>query len=194
MRYFSTMRRVWIGVTFAVGALSLYPTSLGQLSPWLPTVAFALCAIFVLEPLLLTWELRRRGDELQISDDGVLRRLARGDAERVRWSDLREVSIVLTQGVNFSEEYFYVLAGTGTTGVLVGQQLAVRHDLLAHLAKLPGFDHGAMQMALASQVNERVLLWRAKPIEGEAVVLPMRGVPHASARAAAPDISARTLH
>ena len=72
----------------------------------------------------LTWELRRRGEELQITDEGVLRRLARGDSEYVRWSELREVSIVVTQGVNLTEEYFYVLAGTGTSGVLVGQRLA----------------------------------------------------------------------
>ena len=78
---------------------------------------------------------------LQITDEGVLRRLARGDSEYVRWSELREVSIVMTQGVNLSEEYFYVLAGTGTSGVLVGQALATKFDLLSHLSKLPGFDH-----------------------------------------------------
>ncbi len=172
MRLFTTMRRVWIGVTFAVGALSIYPATIGLTSWWWPGVALVLCAVFVLEPLLLTWELRKRGEELQISDVGVLRRLARGDSEYVRWSELREVSIVVTQGVNFSEEYFYVLAGAGSTGVLVGQRLAVRHDLLAHLAKLPGFDHRAIEMAMASPVNQRLLLWQAKPIEGEAVVLP----------------------
>ena len=89
----------------------------------------------------LTWELRKRGEALQITDEGVLRRLARGDSEFVRWSDLREVSIVMTQGVNLTEEYFYVLAGTGTSGVIVGQALATKYDLLSHLAKLPGFDH-----------------------------------------------------
>ena len=86
----------------------------------MPGIAFALFVVFALEPWLLTWELRRRGEELQITDEGVLRRLARGDSEYVRWSELREVSIVVTQGVNLSEEYFFVLAGTGTSGVLVG--------------------------------------------------------------------------
>jgi hypothetical protein len=181
MRFFSTMRRVWIGVTFAVGALSFYPASMGQVSWWLPWGALALCGVFVLEPLLLTWQVRRRGEELQITDGGVLRRLARGDSESVRWSELREVSIVTTQGVNLSDEYFYVLAGTGTSGVLIGQQLALRHDLLAHLAKLPGFDHRAVQMAMASPVNQRFLLWRAQPIDGEAVVLPVAGVRDESA-------------
>jgi hypothetical protein len=176
MRFFSTMRRVWIGATFVVGALSFYPASIGLVSPWLPGVALVLCAIFVIEPLLLTWELRKRGEELQITDVGVLRRLARGDSESVRWSELREVSIVTTQGVNLSEEYFYVLAGAGSAGVLIGQRLAVQHDLLAHLIKLPGFDHRAIEMAMASPVNQRFLLWRARPIEGEAVVLPLEAV------------------
>ena len=69
-------------------------------------IALFVFAIFLLEPWFLTWELRKRGEALQITDEGVLRRLARGDSEFVRWSELREVSIVLTQGVNLSEDYF----------------------------------------------------------------------------------------
>ena len=106
--------------------LSFYPAWVGRTSWWLPGIAFALFLVFVLEPWLLTWELRRRGEELQITDEGVLRRLARGDSEYVRWGDLREVSIVMTQGVNLTEEYFFVLAGAGTSGVLVGQELATQ--------------------------------------------------------------------
>ena len=130
--------------------------------------------MFALEPWLLTWQLRRRGEELQITDEGVLRRLARGDSEYVRWSDLREVSIVVTQGVNLTEEYFFVLAGTGTSGVLVGQRLAAQHDLVAHLNKLPGFDHRNIAAAMASPVNQRFTLWRAPPLEGEASVIDSR--------------------
>ena len=125
-----SMRKVWIGISLAVAVLSFYPAWVGRTSWWLPGIAFALFLVFVLEPWLLTWELRRRGEELQITDEGVLRRLARGDSEYVRWVDLREVSIVVTQGVNLTEEYFFVLAGTGTSGVLVGQRLATRHDLV----------------------------------------------------------------
>src|SRR6185503_14234570 len=99
------------------------------------------------------------------------RKLARGDSEYVRWSELREVSIVVTQGVNLSEEYFFLLAGTGTSGVLVGQQLATKHDLLSHLGKLPGFDHRAIATAMASTVNQRFVLWRSRPLEGDAVVI-----------------------
>jgi hypothetical protein len=171
------MRKVWMGASLAVAVLSFYPAWIGLTSWLMPGIAFGVFAAFALEPWLLTWELRLRGEELQISDEGVLRRLARGDHEYVRWRELREVSIVVTQGVNLSEEYFFVLAGTGAAGVLVGQRLAIRHDLIAHLAKLPGFDHRHIETAMASPVNQRFTLWRAAPLEGEAVVLPLERMP-----------------
>jgi len=171
MRGRNSMRRVWMGVTLSVAVLSAYPAWTGLTSAWMPGIAFTLFLLLALEPWFLTWQLRRRGEELQITDQGVLRRLARGDTEYVRWSELREVSIVITQGVNLTEEYFYVLAGSGTSGVLVGQRLATEHDLVAHLNKLPGFDHRGIATAMSSPVNQRFTLWRAAPLEGEASVL-----------------------
>jgi hypothetical protein len=166
------MRRIWIGAALAVFVMSFVPAWTGRISWWMPGIALTIGAILLIEPLILTWEVRKRGEELQITDEGVLRKLARGDSEYVRWSELREVSIVVTQGVNLSDEYFYVLAGAGSTGVLVGQALAARHDLVSHLGKLPGFDHRNITSALASPVNQRFIVWRAAPLEGEAVVLP----------------------
>jgi hypothetical protein len=176
----SSMRRVWIGVSLAVALLSLYPAWVGYTSWWMPGIAFAVFAVFALEPLILTWEVRKRGEELQITDEGVLRKLARGDSEYVRWSELREVSIVVTQGMG--DEYCFVLAGTGTSGVLVGQQLAAQHDLLSHLGKLPGFDHRAIAAAMGSSVNQRFVLWRARPLEGDAVVIQLPRVAGEGAR------------
>jgi len=173
MRVFSSMRRVWIGVSLAVALLSLYPAWVGYTSWWMPGIALAVFAIFALEPLVLTWEVRKRGEELQITDEGVLRKLARGDSEYVRWSELREVAIVITHGASLGEEYFFLLAGTGTSGVLIGQRLATQHDLLSHLGKLPGFNHASITTAMASTVNQRFVLWSARPLEGEAVVIQM---------------------
>jgi len=165
-----SMRRVWIAASLAVALLSFYPAWANITSWWLPGIAFTFFLVFALEPWLLTWELRKRGEDLQITDEGVLRRLARGESEYVRWSDLREISIV-TQGANVSEEYVFVLTGTGNSGVLVGQELATRHDLLSHLNKLPGFDHRSIASAMASPVSQRFTLWRAAPLEGEARVI-----------------------
>jgi hypothetical protein len=170
----NSMRRVWLGISLTIALLTIYPAWSGRTSWLLPSISLAVFVIFLLEPWFLTWELRKRGEALQITDEGVLRRLARGDSEFVRWSELREVSIVMTQGVNLSEDYFYVLAGTGTSGVLVGQVLATRFDLLSHLSKLPGFDHRNIATAMSSPVNQKFTLWRAAPLEGEAVVLPHR--------------------
>lgn len=182
MRKTSSMRRVWIGASLAVALLSLYPAWIGYTSWWMPGIAFGVFAIFALEPLILTWEVRKLGEELQITDEGVLRKLARGDGEYVRWSELREVSLVVTQGANPGEEYFYVLAGTGSSGVLVGQQLATKHDLLSHLGKLPGFDHRGIAAAMSSTVNQRLVLWRSQPLEGDAVVIQMPRVAGESGR------------
>ena len=83
------MRRVWIGVTFAIFALSFFPAWTGRLTWWVPGIALTIAVVLMIEPLILTWELRRRGEELQITDEGVLRRLARGASEYVRWNDLQ---------------------------------------------------------------------------------------------------------
>jgi len=170
----NSMRRVWMGISASVALLSFYPAWIGSTSWWMTGISASVFGIFLLEPWFLTWELRKRGEALQITDEGVLRKLARGDSEFVRWSELREVSLVLTQGANLTEEYFYVLAGAGSSGVLVGQALATKYDLLSHLSKLPGFDHRNITMAMSSPVNQKVLLWRAAPLEGEVVVLPNR--------------------
>ena len=169
----ASMRKVWMGVAFGFAALSFYPAWTGATSWLLPGIAFVVFVVFLAEPWFLTWELRRRGEELQISDDGVLRKLARGDSEYVRWDELREVSLVVAQDANPSPVYFYLLAGAGTNGVLVGPDLAARHDLLSHLAKLPGFDHRGIEQAMSSPVNRRFTLWRAAPLEGEAKVIPI---------------------
>ena len=176
MKLTNSMRHIWMGISLSVALLTAYPAWTGSTSWWMTGIAFFVFAIFLLEPWFLTWELRKRGEALQITDEGVLRRLARGDSEFVRWGELREVSIVLTQGVNLSEDYFYVLAGAGSSGVLVGQALATKYDLLSHLSKLPGFDHGNITTAMASPVNQKITLWRAAPLEGEAVALPSRAL------------------
>ena len=176
-----------MGVSLAVALLAFYPAWTGRTSWWLAGIAMTVFLVFLLEPFLLTWELRKRGGQLQISDEGVLRRLPRGGTEYVSWAELREVSVVVTQGSSVVGDYFYVLAGTGKSGVLVSQEMAAKHDLLAHLAKLPGFDHRASAEALVSPVNQSFVLWRAKPIDGEVTVIPMN-------RLDAPQLPPRTLH
>ncbi len=173
---FSTMRRVWMAVSLSVALLSFHPALVGRTSWWLPGLAITFFLIFLLEPLLLTWELRKSGDQLQITDEGLLRKVARGQNEYVRWDDLREVSLVVTQNAGAPDDYFYVLAGSGKSGVLVGQALAAKHDLLSHLAKLPGFDHRGIAEAMGALGNQRFVLWRAPTIAGHATVIPLNRI------------------
>jgi hypothetical protein len=185
----SSMRRVWMGLSLAVAVLSFYPAWTQRTSWWFFGIATTVFMVFLLEPWLLTWEIRKRNDSLQITDEGVLRRLANGNTEYVRWVDLREVELVTTHGMNVAEDYFYVLAGTGKSGAIIGQHLAAQHDLLSHLAKLPGFDHRGIASAMGATGNQRVLLWRAKPLEGQAELLAPRAIEHQP-----PAEPPRTLH
>lgn len=188
----SSMRRVWMGVSLTIAALAFHPAWTGRTSWWFFGIALTVFLVFLLEPLILTWEIRKRGDSLQITDEGILRRLSGGNTEYVRWRDLREVTMVSTAGMNVSEEYFYVLAGTGNAGVLVGQNLAAKHDLLSHLAKLPGFDHRGVAAGLGAMGSQRLLLWRAKPLEGQATALGPRTLEHEPPTQ--PPEPPRTLH
>jgi hypothetical protein len=172
----STMRRVWMLVSLSVALLSFYPAWMGGTSWWLPGLSITFFLIFLLEPLMLTWELRKSGNQLQITDEGVLRRLPRAENEYVRWDDLREVSVVTTQNAGAAEDYFYVLAGSGKSGVLVSQALAARHDLLSHLSKLPGFDHRGVADAMHASGAQRFVLWRSRTFSGEATVIPMNRI------------------
>jgi hypothetical protein len=63
----STMRRVWMLVSLSVALLSFYPAWMGGTSWWLPGLSITFFLIFLLEPLMLTWELRKSGNQLQIT-------------------------------------------------------------------------------------------------------------------------------
>jgi hypothetical protein len=56
--------------------------------------------------------------------------------------------------------------------------MATQHDLISHLAKLPGFDHRGIAMAMGSPTQQRIVLWRARPLEGDANVVPMNRLDH----------------
>ena len=63
-----TMRKIWMAVAASVAVLSFFPAWTGATSWWMPGIAFTVFVVFLLEPLVLTWEIRKRGEELQITD------------------------------------------------------------------------------------------------------------------------------
>ena len=156
-----TMRGIWVAIFGVCFAISGYLAIAGRGNPWLPLVFGALTALFVLEPYLLAWQLRRREEDLQITDWGVRRILPAGKSEAIAWSDLREVWILTTDAGPLGDDlYFALVAGAGT-GVAVPNELAVRTDLLAHLQKLPGFDNQRVVEAMGATTHARYLLWQA---------------------------------
>ena len=64
----NSMRRVWMGIALSVALLSFYPAWTGRTSWWMTGIGLFVFAIFLLEPWFLTWELRKRGEALQITD------------------------------------------------------------------------------------------------------------------------------
>ncbi len=155
------MRRVWTALSATVTLLSLFLASTYRLSWFVPAI-FAVCTlVLLLEPKLLALQVARRQQTLQITDEGVRRLLPGGKEESVAWADLVEIWILTTDTGPFAEDLFFGLVGRAGNGVAVPHALAVQHDLLAHLQKLPGFDNAATIAAMGSTANQRFLVWRA---------------------------------
>lgn len=107
-------------------------------------------------------------NELTITPEGVARRfghrLRRKKEEKVRWDDLTRVEIETTDAGPFVEDFHFVLHGSGGKGVLVGNDLAVRHGLVSELqARLPGLDNRAIVEASGCTENRSFLLWQKPP-------------------------------
>ena len=154
----NSMRRVWMGISLSVAMLTFFPAWNGMTSWWTTGIALTVFGIFLIEPWFLTWELRRRGEALQITDEGVLRRLARGDSEFVRWSELREVSIVVTQGVNLSDEYLFVLSGSPVLRDPDGEHELAEGDLVC----FPEGPDGAHKVTNRTEEPVRILMLSTK--------------------------------
>jgi hypothetical protein len=103
-------------------------------------------------------------DELEISDTALTRRY--GDAhgareqESVAWSDVQRIEIHtddsgLTQG-----DFYYLVFGKNSTGVVVTEDLARRQHLLAEFERrFPSFDHRAFMEAAASRITSVFTVW-----------------------------------
>lgn len=155
------MRVVWVAICGLSFFVSFYLAISGRMAWWVPGVCGLLTAIFVLEPKILALQVRRRKQVLQITDEGVRRELANGEHEAVRWAELTEVWVLTTDDGPYGEDVYFALVSTNGKGVAVPNGLAVQHDLLAHLQKLPGFDNTAVVAAMGSTTNQRFVVWRA---------------------------------
>jgi uncharacterized membrane protein len=155
------MRSVWTTLCAGLAFLGLYLASTYRVS-WFVPAFFGLCTlVLLLEPKLLALQLARRKQTLQITDEGVRRILPGGKSEAIAWSELAEIWILTTDAGPMADDLYFGLVGHSGNGVAVPRALAVQHDLLAHLQKLPGFDNAMVVTAMGSTVHQRFLVWRA---------------------------------
>ena len=103
-----------------------------------------------------------RLSELTIDETGVTRHLADGSFEHVDWSDLVEVVVVTSSGGPWSEDVFFMLAGSRGNGCAVPSSEAEEQGLLERLQKLPGFDKEKFGKAMHSVDDARFVVWRRK--------------------------------
>jgi hypothetical protein len=155
------MRPVWTTLCAGLAFLGLYLASNYRLS-WFVPAFFGLCTlVLLLEPKLLALQIARRRQSLQITDEGVRRVLPGGKFEAVSWAELAEVWILTTGEGPIADDLYFGLVARSGNGVAVPHGLAIQHDLLAHLQKLPGFDNAMVVSAMSSTTNQRFLVWRA---------------------------------
>ena len=95
-------------------------------------------------------------DDITFDDTGVRRVSPEGGVEEVRWDDLTEVRNVTTADGPFTEDVYWLLAGSDETGVAVPGS-SVTDDLLDRLQGLPGFDNEQMIQAMTSTDNASFL-------------------------------------
>jgi hypothetical protein len=98
--------------------------------------------------------------EVQVDDEGVVRCLADGRREEVRWDELLEVEVFTTEiGVHKEDGVVLVLAGEGERGCLVPSRLAVQHGVIDRLHALPGFDGRRLVAAMERPPPSRTTCW-----------------------------------
>ena len=108
---------------------------------------------------MLRWLRSRRGAEsVEITAEGVTRRLGDGRVEAVTWDALTEVRIVTTTGGPFAEDLFFVLEAGGS-GCVVPQSHAST-EFVSRLQSLPGFDNEQMIEAMSSTADAEFVCWR----------------------------------
>jgi hypothetical protein len=110
---------------------------------------------------LLDWFRRHRQRAVVLVDDtGVTHRRPDGIVESISWSDLQEVGVLTTDEGPLLEDVFFVLRGSGRSGLVVEQGAAGSHALVERLVKLPRFDERLFIEAMGSTSNRTFVCWR----------------------------------
>jgi hypothetical protein len=96
-----------------------------------------------------------------VGEDGIERDLADGRHEEVTWTEVCQVDVVTLPRGPWAERVRIVVHGAGAErGCIVPLDVAESGGLLGALGRLPGFDHPALQAALAAARPGTVVVWQ----------------------------------
>ena len=104
-------------------------------------------------------------DEIEVTDLGVSRRfgprMGKRREEGVLWDELERVEILTTDEGPYADDFFFLLEGRDGKGVVVSNELAVKHGLVSILQqRLAGLDNKAIIEASGSTQVRRFLVWQ----------------------------------
>lgn len=91
-------------------------------------------------------------------DECIVRHLADGRTETIRWEDVRKVSVVTTDEGPILDDVFWVITGEGG-GCLVPSETLGTKELLIRLQKLPNFRNESFIAAMGSTSRAEFVCW-----------------------------------
>lgn len=96
---------------------------------------------------------------MNFDDERIVRPLADGGHEVIRWEQVETVSVVTTGDGPFAPDVYVLIQGDGT-GCLVPTNADGAKELLVRLQALPHFNHEAFVHAMGSTGNAETLCWQ----------------------------------
>lgn len=159
-----TSKKVVLPLVSALFAAVSVPMALDGSGSWWWVAAWTLGAIGALAQKP---PLRRRPavfNVLQLSDTGITRRFGKEGGvetvEQVEWDDVQRIWIETTDAGPWGDDFYFVIAGSGSRGVAVSDTVATPHNLLGQLqARFPGFDNRRFIEACGCTDNRIFLMW-----------------------------------
>ena len=95
-----------------------------------------------------------------MDESGVRRCLDDAVIESVSWDELATVAVLTTASGPAVDDVFWLLGGSGDTGVVVPSEQAP-DGLIQRLQQLPGFDNGAVVEAMYCAEDKVFPCWSA---------------------------------
>lgn len=96
---------------------------------------------------------------VSFDDERIVRHLADGRTETIRWDEIQRVSIVTTDDGPFVDDVFWVITGENG-GCLVPSETQGTKELLSRLQLLPDFKNEAVITAMGSTARAEFICWQ----------------------------------